>query len=77
MKRLLIATALVSLSTVGTAFATISSDLTTDQIYGSSIESSANFSNLPATAAGRPSNAQHDQNFRSMQDHPGERVSGI
>ncbi|MCW8907138.1 MAG: hypothetical protein OQL28_07800 [Sedimenticola sp.] len=74
MKKIII-TALVSLFAIGTASADYSGDIQNDSIYASS-ESTADFTRLPATAAGR-SEMTEVKNFGGMQDHPNERVSGI
>ncbi|TVO78733.1 hypothetical protein [Sedimenticola selenatireducens] len=76
MKHLLI-TALISLVSIGTATADINSDLNVDQVYGSTVNSGNNFTSLPATAAGRTSEASEQGKFGGMQDHPSDRVSGI
>ena len=75
MKKIII-TALVSLFAIGTASADYSSDIQNDAIYATNESGASNFTNLPATAAGR-SEVKADQNFGGMQDHPSERVSGI
>ncbi|MCW8882701.1 MAG: hypothetical protein OQK92_10320 [Sedimenticola sp.] len=76
MKRLFI-TALISMVAVGTATADITSDLRTDLVYGSTVNSEVNFNNMPATAAGRSNKTNISHNFGGMQDSPSERVSGI
>ena len=76
MKNLLI-TALVSMVAVGTATADITSDLQTDLLYGSTVNTEINFNNMPATAAGRTVDVNALYNFGGMQDSPSERLSGI
>lgn len=74
MKKIII-TALVSLFAIGTASADYNSDIQNDSIYASS-QTEANFTSLPATAAGRSTDVEV-QNFGGMQDDPSERLSGI
>ncbi|WP_260293993.1 hypothetical protein [Sedimenticola hydrogenitrophicus] len=77
MKNILIATALASLFAVGAASADIQTDLNTDLLYGTPASSEQNFTNLPATGAGRTSETGVAQEIGGMQDKPSERVSGI
>lgn len=77
MKRLL-ATALITLTAVGTASADFTTDLRHDLVYGDQkIVKTDNLATLPATAAGKRDDRQMKQNFGGMQDHPRERLSGI